>query len=278
MSEEKIIGQADADLLTVEDQSRAVLASSSVCKLCRHAIPENAQICTKCSSYQDWRSFIPFSNTALALLTALISTTAIAAPTVYKFIHTPRSEASLAMPSIDGTTLRVVAINDGDAPASLIKAWVDSDYLAAATKVRFRNDGDAILNAGSKMLAFDIVPLLDEDDSYRSSMEMLQYILERKDAPRTEVRFHVRQSDGRFQIQAIKLDAGELFTLLRANADRCSAIKEMSFENGCIGRGTPDEERFPRKGDELAKGLVDELEVRINREREAAAKDQREVE
>lgn len=243
----------------------------NLCKQCRNSIPESANICSKCNSYQDWRSFIPFSNTALALLTALISVIGIAAPAVYKLVHTPTSEATLAMPSVDGTTLRIVALNKGDAPASLINAWVDSDYLAAATKVRLRSDTDAIILPGSKLLTFDVVPLLDEEDSYRSSLEMLNYIMQNKQAPRTEIRFHILQSNGDFAVQAVSLDAGKLFTLLRANADRCSAIAAVNFENGCIGRGTPPEEQFPTASDKIPKGLVDELEIRINRQREAAA-------
>ncbi|MDV2657665.1 hypothetical protein R0D41_28300 [Pseudomonas aeruginosa] len=245
---------------------------TELCKQCKSEIPSGARICAKCNSYQDWRSVIPFSNTALALLTALVSVIGIATPAVYSVVHKPRSEAVLTMPSVDGTTLRVVAINRGDAPASLIKAWVDSEYLAAATKVRLRNDSDAIIHPGSQLLTFDIVPLLDEDDSYRSSLEMLTYITQNKEAPRTEIRFHVFQSDGRFVVQAISLDAGQLFSLLRSNADRCSAVKEINFENGCIGRGTPPEERFPRESETIPKGLVDELEIRINRQQEAAAR------
>jgi len=242
------------------------------CTQCRSEIPSGARLCSKCNSYQDWRSIIPFSNTALALLTALVSVIGIAAPAVYKVIHKPRSEAMLTMPSVDGTTLRVVAINRGDASASLTKAWVDSEYLAAATKVRLRNDSDAIIHPGSQLITFDIVPLLDEDDSYRSSLEMLTYVNQNIEPPRTEIRFHIYQSDGRFAVQAISLDAGQLFSLLRSNADRCSAVKVINFENGCIGRGTPPEERFPRKSDSIPKGLVDELEIRINRQQEAAAR------
>ncbi|AZE21272.1 hypothetical protein C4K05_0848 [Pseudomonas chlororaphis subsp. aureofaciens] len=243
---------------------------TALCKQCKSPIASGARICSKCSSYQDWRSFVPFSNTALALLTALISVVGIAAPALYKIFHTPRSQASLSMPSVDGTTLRVIAINSGDAPASLIRAWVSSEYLAAATKVRLRNDTDAIIQPGNKLITFDIVPLLDEDDSYRSSLEMLSYVTQDKLGPRTEIRFHILQSDGRFAVQAVSLDAGELFGLLRANADRCSAISTINFENGCIGRGTPPDERFPTSSDKIPKGLADELETRINRKREAA--------
>lgn len=243
------------------------------CTQCKSEIPEGAKICSTCNSYQDWRGIIPFSNTVLALLTALVSVIGIAAPTMYKIVHKPRSEAILTMPSVDGTTLRLVAINRGDAPASIIKAWVDSDYLAAATKVKIKKDSDAIIHPGSQLLSFDIIPLLDEDDSYRSSLEMMSYVLQKKPAPRTEIRFNLLQSDGRFAVQAISLDAGQLFGMLRANADRCSAIKEINFENGCAGRGTPPNERFPTDTDAVPKGLADELEIRINRQQEIAARE-----
>lgn len=239
------------------------------CKQCRNEIPQGARICSKCNSYQDWRSVIPFSNTALALLTAFVSVLGIAAPSVYKAFHKPRSEATLSMPSVDGTTLRIVAINSGDASASVVRAWVDSDYLAAATKVRLRNDADAIIQPGSQLLTFDIIPLLDEDDSYRSSLEVLTFITQKKESPRTEIRFHLFQSDGRYSIQAIALDAQQLFTLLRSNSDRCSAVKEINFDNGCIGRGTPPEERFPTESDSIPKGLSEDLEIRLNRQQEA---------
>lgn len=208
------------------------------CKLCRHPIPNGAKICSTCNSYQDWRRLIPFSTTVLALLIALISVLGIVIPPLYKIIHTPQSKALLTMPSVDGTTLRITAINNGDAPASLIKAWVESEYLAGATKVRLRNDADALIQPGHKLLVFDIIPLLDEEESYRNSLEMLSYVVQEKPAPRTEIRFHVLQSDGRFAIQSFPLDKEQLFKLFRANADRCSAIKKVNFENGCIGGGT----------------------------------------
>jgi hypothetical protein len=259
------------------DTSQVPTSPPPLCKQCRNPIAAGAKICATCNCYQDWRSVVPISNTALALLTALVSTSAIAAPALYKFFHTPRSEATLSMPAVDGTTLRVVALNQGDAPASMVKAWVSSDYLAAATKVRLRNDSDAILPPGSKLLTFDIVPLLDEGDSYRSSMEMIHYIMKKEPAPETEIRFHLLQSDGSVEVQAMSLDAEDLFRLLRANADRCSAVKEINFDNGCIGRGLSPEEQFPTADDRVPKDLVDEIERRIYRREEVQAKRQRPV-
>lgn len=272
-AEEPEAAQAEpGDTILVQTSPRPL------CKQCRNPIAADAKLCATCNSYQDWRSFVPISNTALALLTALVSTSAIAAPALYKFVHTPRSEATLSMPAIDGTTLRIVALNQGDAPASVVKAWVSSDYLAGATKIRLRNDNEAILRPGSQLLTFDIVPLLDEGDSYRSSMEMIHYIMKNEPAPETEIRFHLLQSDGRVDVQAMSLDAEDLFRLLRANADRCSAVKEINFDNGCIGRGLSDKELFPSGDDKVPGGLVDEIENRLNRRQEIQAKSQKPVE
>jgi len=188
----------------------------------------------------------------------------IVAPVLYELFHTPRSQATLTMPSFDGNTLRITAINKGDAPASLIKASVDSDYLAQATKVRLRSDADALIQPGAKLLTFDIVPLLDEDDSYRSSLEILLYMTQKKPIPRTTIRFHIMQSDGNPIIQEVPLDAEKLFALLRANADRCSAISAINFENGCIGRGTPPEEQFPIAQKQMQDGEENEVQANTN--------------
>ena len=136
-----------------------------LCKQCCSAIPRGALICSHCSSYQDWRSWFSVSSTVLALLTALVSVLGIATPAIINVLHSPKSDAILQTPSLDGTTLRVVAVNRGDASASLIRARIDGDYLAGATKVRLRNDSDAIISPGSKLLTFDIIPLLDERQS-----------------------------------------------------------------------------------------------------------------
>lgn len=149
---------------------------------------------------------------------------------------------------MDGTTLRVVSVNRGDAPATFILAQMHSDYLAPATRVKLRNDADAIIPPGSKLLTFDIIPLLDEDESYRNSMEMMMAIVKKKHAPPTVVLFEIEQFDGRKVVAKFPLDEDDLFRLLRANADRCSAIERPDYANGCIGTGTPPDERFPRSG------------------------------
>lgn len=210
---------------------------NSHCKQCKHRIPTGAMLCSTCNSYQDWRGFLTISGSALAVITSLVAIIGVAIPPLYKIFHTPRSEAAITMPSFDGTTFRVIALNKGDAAASLGRAWIESELLAGATKVRLRNASDALIQPGSKLVTFDIIPLMDESNSYGHSIQMLGFTRGDKPAPRTEIRVEILQSDGTSLIQVTPMNAGDLFHLFRANADRCSAVENPDFENGCIGNG-----------------------------------------
>ncbi|NRP86938.1 hypothetical protein GFPCMMHI_02849 [Ensifer adhaerens] len=126
-----------------------------------------------------------------------------------------------------------------------VKAIPESDYLAGATKIKLRDDRSAIIAPGSNLLMFDIMPLLDQNQSYRNSLEMLQLIIQQKEPPKTDLMFEFGDSDGNLQFARLPLNAEKLFELMRANSDRCSAIATPDFENGCIGPGqiemAPDE-------------------------------------
>ena len=169
---------------------------SSLCRECCKIIAAHAKLCGDCNSYQDWRRFFPFSGIVLAMLTALVSVLTVAVPTFSSFIHTPRSAITLENPSIDGTTFRIVAVNRGDSPGVLYKAKIQGEYLAGATKVRLRNDDEAIIPPGTKQLVFDVVPLLDEDQSYQGSLEALAAVISKKPLPQTSIALGVTQSNG----------------------------------------------------------------------------------
>nr|AWM07765.1 hypothetical protein CIT39_15780 [Bradyrhizobium symbiodeficiens] len=213
--------------------------SSVRCKQCCNDIPQGALLCSDCGSYQDWRGWFSVSSTVLALLTALLSVLGIVAPVIINALHSPRSDAFLQTPSIDGTTLRVLAVNRGDASASFVYARIDGDYLAGATKVRLRSDADAIISPGSKLLTFDIIPLLDETQSYDGSLEAMTAAVSGKPLPTTSVLLGLAQSDGGVSVLKYTLTNDEIFRLLRDNADRCSSIDKPNFTNGCIGNGAP---------------------------------------
>ncbi|MGI2228276.1 hypothetical protein [Shewanella frigidimarina] len=219
------------------DINQSIDVETYLCSQCRHEIPKDALLCSKCNSYQDWRRYISGSQISLALIAAILSITGIVIPEMYRLFHEPISKATISTSSVDGTTLRVTVLNRGDASAVLTKSWMDSEYLAGATVVRLRNDNDALIPPGSKLVIFDIIPLLSELQSYEGSMEMLGYGFSKAEIPKTEVRFELVQSNGDLIIQSVKLNADDLFNLLRANSNRCSAVAEPNFDNGCIGPG-----------------------------------------
>ncbi|MER8882427.1 hypothetical protein [Mesorhizobium sp. M0590] len=207
------------------------------CRQCSLSIPESAHICTHCQSFQDWRRWFAVSNTVLALLTALISVLSFAVPSFIGLLHSPRSDMAAPMITLEGTTIRLLVNNNGDAPGVFVRAVTKSDYLAGATKIRLRDDQKAIVAPGSNLLMFDIVPLLNQDQSYRNSLEMIQLVIQKREAPTTDILFEFGDSNGDMRVTRLSLDAEQLFELFRANSDRCSAIKVPDFYNGCIGPG-----------------------------------------
>lgn len=211
------------------------------CVACKLLIPEGASVCTHCQSHQGLLRFIPISDTALALIIALFSTVSTSVIALHNTFHTPTSEAFISSTEVDGTTLRLIAVNTGDAPAVISEAWIKNRYLAPATRIKLRDDHEAIIPPGSKIIILDVVPLLDEVTSHKISLKAFEYQVGGID-PDATLTFKVTQSDGSFHIQSRPMTIDEFHDIFRANADRCSAIDEPNYENGCIGNGmSPDE-------------------------------------
>lgn len=100
---------------------------------------------------------------------------------------------------------------------------------------------------GSKLLIFDIVPLLEERQSYDGSLEAMTAVMSGKPLPVTSVLLGLAQSDDRFSVLKFTLTDDDMFSLLRGNADRCSGVDKPNFTNGCIGNGAPAEGRAPSR-------------------------------
>jgi RNA polymerase subunit RPABC4/transcription elongation factor Spt4 len=214
------------------------------CRQCRHPIPISAKICSTCKSYQDWRGSLPITSTALAVLTAMISVVSLAVPSFINAFHRPRSNAYLTMPSFDGTNLRIIAINSGDAPASLLPAHVQGTFLAGATRVRLKNEEAAFVKPGAQQIVFDIVPPLSSSQAYKASLDILVDLMpDTKGNPSPEktvenIVVGVMQSNGHYSVHNIPIFADDMFQLLRNHSDRCESEQHPSFENGCIGNGS----------------------------------------
>jgi len=141
------------------------------------------------------------------------------------------------MITLEGTTVRLMVVNNGDASGVFVRAFAESEYLAPATKIRLRDDQKAVVAPGTNLVMFDVVPLLNQEQSYKNSVEMIQLSLENKEVPKTDIVFVFGESNGELRVSRLALDNDSMFELMRANSDRCSAIKEPDFYNGCIGPG-----------------------------------------
>lgn len=108
--------------------------------------------------------------------------------------------------------------------------------------MKLRDANDAIIPPGDKLLSFDIVPLLSETESYSDSLKVLGMMIAGERTPPTSIIIQVAQSDGSMNELTYPLDANSLWALLLANSNRCSAVKEPDFLNGCIGRGDSPED------------------------------------
>ena len=93
------------------------------------------------------------------------------------------------------------------------------------------DDGEA---ETCKLLTFDIIPLLDERQSYDGSLEAMSTAISGKPLPATSVLLGLAQSDGRVSVLKFTLTDEDMFGLLRDNADRCSGVDKPNFTNGSL--------------------------------------------
>jgi hypothetical protein len=67
------------------------------CIECREIINEQARVCLKCKSPQDWRRHLSFSSTVLSLLVALVSVSSLAIPAIVSALTPNRSHIRVAV-------------------------------------------------------------------------------------------------------------------------------------------------------------------------------------
>ena len=137
--------------------------STKPCRNCRNQILEKASICTKCSCYQNWRRFIPLSESALSLILAIISVSTVFATVSsggckysavkVDVINTRRGTIPYERPDElkPGEKIKteeptyvvdVLVRNDGNAPAAIRAAFLESAEIKPGTNL------DAVLFSG----------------------------------------------------------------------------------------------------------------------------------
>ena len=93
----------------------AVDASEDVkpCRACCEPMPARATKCLRCNSVQGWGRFAVVSGTTLALLTALITVTEHAAPTLLALWRGAYSRIAVTPVDTTDNTVRLLVVNDG---------------------------------------------------------------------------------------------------------------------------------------------------------------------
>lgn len=93
------------------------------CTTCGEEIAQSARKCIHCDSFQDWRRYLAFSSTVLALLVALLSVATVAAPVFRDLLTTKDSElvASFQGFNSDDEAVFVVS-NSGNRPGTVGEA------------------------------------------------------------------------------------------------------------------------------------------------------------
>ena len=95
--------------------------AAKVCLTCANSIPVAAKFCTHCNTYQDFRRFLAFGQTSLALLIALISITGtLVPPLANRIFRDSRLEKRIT--SLDRTAAVFVVTNSGNMPGTVIGA------------------------------------------------------------------------------------------------------------------------------------------------------------
>ena len=91
-----------------------------VCTTCGSLIPVDAAKYTTRDTYQDWRKYVNFSTTMVALITALISVIATAAPTISNLFRGHDSALQVAFQGGDHFGgINILASNIGDRPGGI---------------------------------------------------------------------------------------------------------------------------------------------------------------
>jgi hypothetical protein len=96
------------------------------CRVCREPIRQGAKKCIHCTSMLDWHGWLGISETALALLVALVSVVGATAPRVVDLFTPQYSKLSLSIRQIYGQNLELIASNQGHQSSQLLSASISA--------------------------------------------------------------------------------------------------------------------------------------------------------
>lgn len=203
------------------------------CRQCRRGMPAGAKLCSHCSSYQDWRGYLPISSTVLALLVALISVVSATLPAAIAALHHPNSAVKIASPVINGEEVYLVVSNTGDRPAAISGALLASPIIDSMTLVPI-NPASVFIPPGSRQVSFHV----HFRASALSASDMADDKRMRSDKANSVVSLIVTDFDGGAEVHKIPLDLLDTRRLIVNHRNRCEIEPSKSMDVECRDPGS----------------------------------------
>jgi hypothetical protein len=96
------------------------------CKVCREPVRQGAKKCIHCDSMLDWRGWLGISETALALLVALVSVVGATAPRIVELFTPQFSNLKVNVRQVFSNNIELAAVNEGHKSSELVSASISA--------------------------------------------------------------------------------------------------------------------------------------------------------
>jgi hypothetical protein len=137
-----------------------------LCTTCGEEIAAVARKCIKCDAYRDWRRYLAFSSTVLALMVALLSVATVAVPVFRDLLITKDSYLIGSFQGFSNNEAIFVVSNSGNRPGTVAEAslWVISPQGRVVTidglplVPKYRDDSFFVDAGQSKVIKYQSHP------------------------------------------------------------------------------------------------------------------------
>jgi hypothetical protein len=173
------------------------------CIVCQEDIRKMARKCIHCDSFQDWRRYLNFSNTVLALLVALLSVSTVLAPVLKEALEKDVSNVSVTYHGVHENLFNLIATNTGskDGVISEEKLTLTNEIAESISfnlEPKFHQVvilGGTTIQSTTRLNPLDFERFIQWLDSNTIDNALLYVRAENYEAPAWEETFEVEMSD-----------------------------------------------------------------------------------
>jgi len=150
------------------------------CRVCNEKIEFGASKCIHCNSFQSWRRYLVISNSMIALLTALISVTALSSSYILALFQPEYSAIGALAVKVSPKTIVIVAVNNGNRSGAILDSELKVSGFRGDLQFRMAPVESNLINPGQvKEITFnfvEIAPNLKDINALKSSENGLDYL------------------------------------------------------------------------------------------------------